>query len=1085
MIECKDVCFSYRSNRENIEVSQNGGTLKNISCSIEDGSFVLLCGASGCGKTTLTRLFNGLIPHYYEGELTGEVLLNGKEYKNLSLFEISEQVGSVFQNPRSQFFNVDTTSEIAFGPENHGLPEQDIRKRVQQVAGQLNLNELLDRSIFSLSGGEKQKIACGSAAAIQPEVFVFDEPSSNLDAYAIEDLRKLLEILKSEGKTVIIAEHRLYYLYDLADRVLYLKDGEIAGDYTGREFSELAESQREAMGLRPLTLSSLRQVIHEKRTATGSSWRMKDFHFSYRGNQEETLCLDKVDLFPGCVTAVIGHNGAGKTTFSRCLCGLEKRCRGILQKESKEYGRKQRMKLSYMVMQDVNHQLFTESVKEEILISMPQDNENNIDSILEGMDLLAFKDCHPMGLSGGQKQRVAIASAVASERPIILFDEPTSGLDLNHMRQVAEAINQLATSGKTIVIVTHDPEFILRCCDQVLHIENGRVAENYALNTEADRDRLLRFFLGESKEVHKSMERQKKKSPIATLWEWGKAHHGKFIFSIILAILGVACQMIPYFCVINLIAKMFAGETAFSAYLPICLIALAGYCGKVLFSNLSTVISHNAAYGTLRDLRERVVEKLAKVPMGTILDTPSGHYKSIIVDRIEGMEVPFAHLLPEMTSNMLVPLFIIVYLFVLDWRMALLSLATLFIGLVIMSIGMRNYATEGAGAMAASKKMADAVVEYIGGIEVVKAFSQSAGSYEKYADAVRGNADYYIKWMANSQKTMCSYNAVIPSVLLSVLPGGMALWLSGSLETMTFMAAVIFSLGLVGPIMEAFSFTGSLAMLGKNTEEISSILNAEELCHAVNHVVFGDLEIELKDVAFSYDKQQEVLHRINLSIHPGTMTALVGPSGSGKSTVAKLIAGYWDVTSGSITLGGHELTEIPLSQLAAQISYVSQDNYLFNRSIRENIRMGKPDASDEEVEQAAIRSGCDSFIHGLDKGYETIVGSSGSQLSGGERQRIAIARAMLKDAPIVILDEATAFIDPENEAIVQKAISALTAGKTLIVIAHRLSTITGADNIVVVNAGNIEAQGTHEQLLAHCPLYKDMWQAHIGARDEA
>ena len=227
------------------------------------------------------------------------------------------------------------------------------------------------------------------------------------------------------------------------------------------------------------------------------------------------------------------------------------------------------------------------------------------------------------------------------------------------------------------------------------------------------------------------------------------------------------------------------------------------------------------------------------------------------------------------------------------------------------------------------------------------------------------------------------------------------------------------------------------------------------------------------------------MHGINLSIHPGTMTAFVGPSGSGKSTVAKLIAGYWDVTSGSITLGGHELTEIPLSQLAAQISYVSQDNYLFNRSIRENIRMGKPDASDEEVEQAAIRSGCDSFIHGLDKGYETIVGSSGSQLSGGERQRIAIARAMLKDAPIVILDEATAFIDPENEAIVQKAISALTAGKTLIVIAHRLSTITGADNIVVVNAGNIEAQGTHEQLLAHCPLYKDMWQAHIGARDEA
>jgi len=1085
MITCKNVCFSYCSNREDTDVSQNDGTLKNISCSIEDGSFVLLCGASGCGKTTLTRLFNGLIPHYYEGELSGQVLLDGKAYKDLSLFEISEKVGSVFQNPRSQFFNVDTTSELAFGPENHGLPEWDIQNRIQQVAKRLNLTGLLDRSIFSLSGGEKQKIACGSAAAIEPDVFVFDEPSSNLDAYAIGDLRRLLKILEEEGKTVIIAEHRLYYLYDLADRVLYLRDGEIAGDYTGKAFSLLEESQREQMGLRPLTLSSLQQVTHERRTATGPAWKAKKFYFSYRGSREETLCLDRADLLPGCVTAVIGHNGAGKTTFSRCLCGLEKQCGGFLQQETKQYGRKQRMRLCYMVMQDVNHQLFTESVKEEILISMPQDNENRVDSILDEMDLLKFKECHPMGLSGGQKQRVAIASAIASERPIILFDEPTSGLDLNHMRQVAEAINRLAASGKTIVIVTHDPEFILRCCDQVIHMENGRIAENYGLETKADRNRLLRFFMGESKEVQKSMEKQKKKSPLATLWGWGKAHHGKFMFSIILAILGVACQMIPYFCVVTIISKMFAGETAFSAYLPVCLAALAGYCGKVLFSNLSTVISHNAAYSTLRDLRECVVEKLTKVPMGTILDTPSGHYKSIIVDRIESMEVPFAHLLPEMTSNMLVPLFIVVYLFVLDWRMALLSLATLFIGLVIMSVGMKNYATEGAGAMAASKKMADAVVEYIGGIEVVKAFSQSAGSYEKYADAVRGNADYYIKWMANSQKTMCSYNAVIPSVLLSVLPGGMALWLAGSLEITTFMAAVIFSLGLVGPIMEVFSFSGSLAMLGKNTEEIDSILNAEELHHADKPVTLNSLEIGLKDVSFSYDKQQEVLHGINLSIKPGTMTAFVGPSGSGKSTIAKLIAGYWDTTSGSISLGGYQLDKIPLSQLAAQISYVSQDNYLFNRSIRENIRMGNPAASDEEVEQAAIRSGCDSFIRGLDEGYETIVGSSGSQISGGERQRIAIARAMLKNAPIVILDEATAFIDPENEAVIQKAISALTAGKTLIVIAHRLSTITGADNIVVVNDGNIEAQGTHEQLLAHCPLYCDMWQAHVGARDEA
>ena len=306
----------------------------------------------------------------------------------------------------------------------------------------------------------------------------------------------------------------------------------------------------------------------------------------------------------------------------------------------------------------------------------------------------------------------------------------------------------------------------------------------------------------------------------------------------------------------------------------------------------------------------------------------------------------------------------------------------------------------------------------------------------------------------------------------------------GGLELSTFLSIVIFSLGLVGPIIAAFTFTDDLAVLGTNVEEISQLLNAEELNHKETPIKLEDTGISLRSVSFSYDGTTEVLHDVNLAIHPGTMTALVGPSGSGKSTVAKLIAGYWDVTSGSITLGGHELKDMPLSEIADQISYVSQDNYLFNRSIRENIRMGRPSATDAEVEQAAKQSGCDAFIRKLDNGYDTVVGSAGSHLSGGERQRIAIARAMLKNAPVVILDEATAYIDPENEALVQKAISTLTVGKTLIVIAHRLSTIVGADNIVVVKDGTIHAQGTHEKLLETCPLYRDMWQAHIGAKDQ-
>lgn len=260
------------------------------------------------------------------------------------------------------------------------------------------------------------------------------------------------------------------------------------------------------MGLRPLTLFSLKHIAHIKRAAGNPLWEMRGFHFAYPKSGRESLCVEKAVLAPGSVTAVIGHNGAGKTTFFRCLCGLQKRCRGSLYRDGEQYNQKQRMKLCYIVMQDVNHQLFTESVSEEVLISMPKDamdlgGSSRVDAILEEMDLLDLKDCHPMGLSGGQKQRVAIASAIASERPVILFDEPTSGLDLSHMRQVADAMNRLAESGKTVVVVTHDPEFIVRCCDQVIHIENGYVIEDYSLESSADKEHLLRFFLEDNKEV--------------------------------------------------------------------------------------------------------------------------------------------------------------------------------------------------------------------------------------------------------------------------------------------------------------------------------------------------------------------------------------------------------------------------------------------------------------------------------------------------------------------------------------------------------------------------------------------------------
>ena len=503
MIECQDVSFSYPASTLPDSERQAGSALKHISCTIEDGSFVLLCGTSGCGKTTMTRLFNGLIPHYHEGTYTGSVYLDGKDTRDLSLFDISLKVGSVFQNPRSQFFNVDTTSELAFGPENHGIAEDLVRDRVKRVAAQLKLEPLLDRSIFSLSGGEKQKIACGSAAAIDPDVYVLDEPSSNLDAYAIADFRQLLFTLKSQGKTIIISEHRLYYLSGLFDRVLYLKDGKIEGDYTAEEFCGLSAKQRDDMGLRPLDLAGLSEVEGTPQRMNEAVWTIKNVSFAYK-HEPETLHITETSFPSGSATAIIGHNGAGKSTFARCLCGLEKHFKGTVQDQSKNYSRKERLKLCYMVMQDVNHQLFTESVLEEVLLSMPgkdsdesPENVAKAEAILTEMDLLPYKACHPMGLSGGQKQRVAIASAIASERPVILFDEPTSGLDLFHMRQVADSVKELADSGKTIVIVTHDPEFILRCCNYVIHLENGRLEESYFLQDTEGRERLFNFFMME------------------------------------------------------------------------------------------------------------------------------------------------------------------------------------------------------------------------------------------------------------------------------------------------------------------------------------------------------------------------------------------------------------------------------------------------------------------------------------------------------------------------------------------------------------------------------------------------------------
>ena len=551
----------------------------------------------------------------------------------------------------------------------------------------------------------------------------------------------------------------------------------------------------------------------------------------------------------------------------------------------------------------------------------------------------------------------------------------------------------------------------------------------------------------------------------------------------ILAVVGVACGMVPYFAAAKIIVLLLAGETAFSAYLPWLAAALGGFLIRTVLYNGALGISHKATFGILKTIRQKLLAKLPRLPLGTVMDTQSGKLKEIIVDQVDSMETTLAHLFPEMTANIVAPVLTVVYLFILDWRLALLSLAVFPVAFIFMMTVMGGYAKDYEGAVKATTEMSGTMIEYINGIEVIKAFNQGKGSYQKLTDKVRANAQYYYNWMRRSQLGMSMAYAFFPAQMLTVLPFGWLFYTHGTLTIETFVTVIILALGMAASIVAAFNFVDTLAQVGTTVSQVDEILKAEEQEHGSESVDLADHRIEVKNVSFGYHDDKEILHGVTLSIPQNSITALVGPSGSGKSTLAKLIAGFWDVKSGSITMGGHDLKEIPLRELYDQAAFVSQDNYLFDDTVRENIRMGRRDATDAEVEAAAHDAGCDSFIGDLEKGFDTMVGGGGAHLSGGERQRIAIARAMLKNAPIIILDEATAYIDPENEAVIQKAVAKLVENKTVIVIAHRLSTITGADSIAVVKDGRIEAQGRHEELLCNCALYRGMWQAHIGAKD--
>lgn len=581
--------------------------------------------------------------------------------------------------------------------------------------------------------------------------------------------------------------------------------------------------------------------------------------------------------------------------------------------------------------------------------------------------------------------------------------------------------------------------------------------------------------------------KSKKNSWTKSLFAYAEGEQKRLILSVLLSIFSVMLGLLPFYCMYEIICLFVAGTATKAAVIKWCLLALGIYAGKIVTFSLSTGTSHSMAYHILEGLRLRLADRFLHAPLGNVQNRSIGEIKNMVVDKIENLEPPLAHMIPEGAGHIVLPVVSILALAVLDWRLALASLVTFPISFLCMGLTFQISGENFKKFDQSSNYMNSTIVEYIEGIEVIKAFGRAGVSYEKYAGAIHNFCTFVVKWLSSTFVTMKLSFALFPSTLIGTLPVALALANNGTISAPQAALAVMLSISMVGSLAKLEVFSENMRQVKCTIESLEEFLEMPELPEPEQRAELNGTDVVLQDVHFSYTGEQaeEVLHGINLALPAGSFTALVGPSGGGKSTVAKLIARFWDVTAGSITIGGVPIQEMPLSQLSELVSFVTQDNFLFRCSLLENIRLGNPNASDEAVKAAARAAQCEEFIQKLPQGYDTPAGEAGKRLSGGEKQRIAIARMMLKNAPIVILDEATAFTDPENENKIQQSIAALTKGKTLLVIAHRLSTIKDADHIVVLKNGAILAEGNQEELLAGCPLYYDMWQAHIGAKNWA
>lgn len=580
-------------------------------------------------------------------------------------------------------------------------------------------------------------------------------------------------------------------------------------------------------------------------------------------------------------------------------------------------------------------------------------------------------------------------------------------------------------------------------------------------------------------------QNEKKEHWIKSIIQFAGSSKTSLTISVILAIISVIGGLVPYVAVYQILTHLIAGTQTIQVIFFWIAIATIGYFAQTLFHAISSYFSHRAAYNILEELRLQLAEKLLRAPLGHILNQSVGKTKNVIIDRVETLELPLAHIIPEGISNLLLPIGVFIYMLTIDYRLALASLVTVPIAFIVYAFMMRNFNTQYQHYMDASNYMNSIIVEYVEGIEVIKTFNQTHASYEKFSNAIIDFKNYTMKWFRSTWPWMTLGNAILPSTLVGTLPIGLWLYYSNAIDPAQLIICLILSMGLIYPLMKFTVFVNDFKAIEYAIDDTKAYLNLDSLPIVDKEIAATptNYDIAINHVSFAYDDKRKVIKNLSLTIPERSYTALVGPSGSGKSTIAKLLARFWDVTDGGITIGNTNIKDIHPNNLSTLISYVAQDNFLFKTSLLENIRMGNPHASDEEVYRAARLAKCDTFISRLENGYDTDSGEAGNKLSGGEKQRIAIARAILKDAPIIILDEATAFTDPENEAEIQKAFNELAKDKTLIVIAHRLSTIKHADQIVVLQDGSIQSIGTHEGLLSNNELYEKLWKAHIGSKE--